>query len=95
VFLLSKRPRYFYDADAIREAHKEPNRGNGERDRVNYNTGGIIGRGRVGEYEEGVVYTTPPDATAALCGRLRRNPLVRAYKPPTMPVWDWVLFPMA
>jgi len=24
VYLLAKRPRYFYDADAVREAHKEP-----------------------------------------------------------------------
>ena len=27
VFLMSKNPRYFYDADAVREAHKEPERG--------------------------------------------------------------------
>ena len=66
VFLLTKSPRYFYDADAVREAHKEPNRGNGERERVNYNTGGIIGRGRVGEYEEGVRLYNP-------AGRNRRT----------------------
>ena len=75
VFLLSKRPRYFYDADAIREAHKEPNRGNGERDRVNYNTGGIIGRGRVGEYEEGVRLYNP-------AGRNRRT----VWEIPTQPM---------
>ena len=86
VFLLSKRPRYFYDADAIREAHKEPNRGNGERDRVNYNTGGIIGRGRVGEYEEGVRLYNP-------AGRNRRT----VWEIPTQPMPDahFATFPEA
>jgi DNA modification methylase len=32
VFLFSKGPRYFYDADAIREPHAEPWRGKGERE---------------------------------------------------------------
>src|SRR5262245_5948516 len=32
VFLLTKAARYFYDADAVREPHAEPWRGNGERD---------------------------------------------------------------
>jgi DNA modification methylase len=40
VFLLSKQPRYFYDADAIREPHAEPWRGNGERERNNWSVGG-------------------------------------------------------
>jgi DNA modification methylase len=35
LFLLSKRERYYYDADAIREAHAEPWRGQGERDTPN------------------------------------------------------------
>lgn len=86
VFLLSKRPRYFYDADAIREAHKEPNRGNGERDRVNYNTGGIIGRGRVGEYEEGVRLYNP-------AGRNRRTVWEIATQP--MPDAHFATFPEA
>jgi len=86
VFLLSKRPRYFYDADAIREAHKEPNRGNGERDRVNYNIGGIIGRGRVGEYEEGVRLYNP-------AGRNRRTVWEIATQP--MPDAHFATFPEA
>jgi DNA modification methylase len=32
VFLLTRSPRYFYDADAVREPHAEPWRGNGERE---------------------------------------------------------------
>jgi len=40
LFLLSKRPRYFYDADAIREEHKEPDRGKGEPDKNHYKRGG-------------------------------------------------------
>jgi len=86
VFLLAKRPSYFYDADAIREAHKEPNRGNGERDRVNYNTGGIIGRGRVGEYEEGVRLYNP-------AGRNRRTVWEIATQP--MPDAHFATFPEA
>jgi DNA modification methylase len=35
LFLLSKRERYYYNADAIREAHAEPWRGQGERDTPN------------------------------------------------------------
>ena len=86
VFLLTKRPRYFYDADAVREAHKEPNRGNGERERVNYNTGGIIGRGRVGEYEEGVRLYNP-------AGRNRRTVWEIATQP--MPDAHFATFPEA
>lgn len=66
VFLLAKSARYFYDADAVREAHKEPWRGNGEHERINFNTGGIIGRGRVGEYEDGIRQYNP-------AGRNRRD----------------------
>jgi len=51
---MTKSPKYFYDADAIREKHKEPNRGKGEKDKVNWNTGGIIGRGRTGKYTDGI-----------------------------------------
>ena len=86
VFLLAKQARYFYDADAVREAHKEPNRGNGERDRVNYNTGGIIGRGRVGEYEEGVRLYNPT-------GRNRRTVWEIATQP--MPDAHFATFPEA
>jgi len=32
LFLLSKSPRYYYDADAVREPHAEPWRGNGEHE---------------------------------------------------------------
>lgn len=66
VFLLAKSARYFYDADAVREPHKEPWRGNGEHERINFNTGGIIGRGRVGEYEDGIRQYNP-------AGRNRRD----------------------
>ena len=59
VFLLTKRPRYFYDAEAVREAHTEPWRGNGEADRQNWNTGGIIGRSRVSEYTNGTRQYNP------------------------------------
>jgi len=54
VFLMTKSAKYYYDADAIREKHKEPNRGKGEKDKVNWNTGGIIGRGRTGKYTDGI-----------------------------------------
>ena len=66
VFLLAKSARYFYDADAVREEHKEPWRGHGEKERINYNTGGITGRGRVGEYEDGIRQYNP-------AGRNRRD----------------------
>jgi len=45
--------------DAVREPHKEPNRGKGEHERINNNTGGIIGRGRVGEYVDGMRLYNP------------------------------------
>jgi DNA modification methylase len=66
IFLLTKKARYYYDADAVREAHKEPWRGHGEHERINYNTGGITGRGRVGDYEDGVRQYNP-------AGRNRRT----------------------
>jgi len=59
IFLLTKNSKYFYDNDAVREPHKEPNRGKGEHERINNNTGGIIGRGRVGEYVDGVRLYNP------------------------------------
>lgn len=40
VFLLSKRPSYWFDAEAVREPHKEPWRGNGEVERNNWSAGG-------------------------------------------------------
>ena len=36
LFLLSKSARYFYDADAVREAHAEPWRGQGEHEKNNW-----------------------------------------------------------
>jgi DNA modification methylase len=35
IYLLAKRERYFYDAEAIREPHAEPWRGNGEHESDN------------------------------------------------------------
>jgi len=35
IFLLTKSPRYFYDNDAIREPHAEPDRGHGESEVYN------------------------------------------------------------
>jgi DNA modification methylase len=35
VFLLTKSPRYFYDAEAVREAHQEPWRSNGAIEGIN------------------------------------------------------------
>jgi hypothetical protein len=43
VFLLSKSPRYFFDADAIREPHKEPWRGQGEAEKNNWSVNGERG----------------------------------------------------
>ncbi len=40
IFLLSKSARYFYDADAVREPHAEPNRGKGERESIGTVKGG-------------------------------------------------------
>ena len=40
LFLLAKSPRYFYDADAIREPHKEPERGNGHLESIGTSKGG-------------------------------------------------------
>ncbi len=43
IFLLSKSQKYFYDADAVREAHAEPERGHGERERNNWSIDGNRG----------------------------------------------------
>jgi len=40
VFLLTKSPRCFYDAEAIREPHQEPWRSNGKAERNNWSVGG-------------------------------------------------------
>jgi DNA modification methylase len=40
LFLLAKDSRYFYDADAIRESHKEPERGNGHLETIGTSKGG-------------------------------------------------------
>ena len=39
VFLLTKRARYYYDSDAVREPHAEPERGKGEAERNNWSVG--------------------------------------------------------
>ena len=94
LFLLTKSAKYYYDADAIREPHKEPWRGKGETDRVNWNTGGIIGRGHQGEYSNGkreynpsgrnkrTVWTIPtqpyPEAHFATFPRKLVEPCVKA-----------------
>jgi len=39
LFLLAKSQRYYYDAEAVREPHKEPNRGKGERESGNPHSG--------------------------------------------------------
>jgi DNA modification methylase len=38
LLLLTKRPRYFYDADAIREPHTDPERGNGAHESASPHT---------------------------------------------------------
>ena len=43
LFLLSKSPSYFYDSDAIREPHAEPERGKGESERNNWSVNGNRG----------------------------------------------------
>jgi len=53
MFLLTKSSKYYFDMDAVRVEHAQPLRGKGEKDRVNWNTGGIVGRGRTGEYSNG------------------------------------------
>ena len=59
IFMMTKTDRYFADGEAVREEHLEPWRGKGEKERINYNTGGIIGRGRVGEYSDGIRQYNP------------------------------------
>ncbi len=39
VFLMTQQPRYFYDAEAVREKHKEPHRGQGEQERNHWSVG--------------------------------------------------------
>ena len=48
LFLLSKKPRYYYDAEAIREAHAQPERGKGEREKNNWSCGDAGGVSRGG-----------------------------------------------
>ena len=43
IFLLTKRSRYYFDNDAIREPHAEPWRSNGEIERNNWSVGGERG----------------------------------------------------
>lgn len=44
VFLLAKSQKYFYDADAVREPHAEPDRGHGEKDGGRARSGDGISR---------------------------------------------------
>ena len=43
MFLFTKSARYFYDADAVREPHHDPNRGHGEHENKSPHTGRLDG----------------------------------------------------
>jgi len=96
IFLLAKTADYFCDAEAVREAHAEPWRGKGEHERVNYNTGGIIGRGRVGEYTDGIRLYNPAGRNLRDVWQIATQPLNSAFSygkcriaSPDCPVHDY------